>query len=316
MYFVLSLFVCGHTGLTYLPFVPILIMDKLNNMKARLERIRSENITNCEYVNEDTFIRIDQEDKILNILHINIRGLIKNKEGLSHLLDNLQSQNIIIDVILLCETFLTPVNECLTKISGYNCYHKMRKDRLGGGVSIYVHESLSVAKVIDTIFEDGKLETITMLIRKNKLSFIVSEMYRIPSGNLREFNALFGDYVNNLLQYKVNAHVIGTDQNIDLLKLDHRSETAKYFDKILQSGLEPTITLPTRITHTTATLIDNIFIKRKLDLSLTSKIIEEDISDHFPCLTTLKSKKFGEDDCDVWLSKRKFNDQVYQKIAL
>ena len=47
----------------------------------------------------------------------------------------------------------------------------------------------------------------------------------------------------------------------------------------------PTINKPTRITHTSATLIDNIYIKCNNYSELTSGIILSDISDHLPIFT-------------------------------
>ena len=49
-------------------------------------------------------------------------------------------------------------------------------------------------------------------------------------------------------------------------------------------GILPTITRPTRITHSSATLIDNIYIKRSNYDLLKSKIIITDISDHLPVI--------------------------------
>ena len=44
--------------------------------------------------------------------------------------------------------------------------------------------------------------------------------------------------------------VIGTDQNMDLLKLDSHKPTSELFDTFVNNDILPTITRPTRITHT------------------------------------------------------------------
>ena len=68
----------------------------------------------------------------------------------------------------------------------------------------------------------------------------------------------------------------------------------------------PTITKPTRITHSSATLTDNIYILKNRINDFKSCTIVSDISDHLPCLTmtsirltqnnkiVTKSKKFSE----------------------
>ena len=55
----------------------------------------------------------------------------------------------------------------------------------------------------------------------------------------------------------------------------------------LDNDLFPVITHPTRITHSTATLIDNIFLESRLTGQMTSKILIDDISDHLPCVTII-----------------------------
>ena len=50
----------------------------------------------------------------------------------------------------------------------------------------------------------------------------------------------------------------------------------------------PTVTKPTRISKTSATLIDNILISEKLQSNYESAILLDDMSDHLPCILTLK----------------------------
>ena len=49
----------------------------------------------------------------------------------------------------------------------------------------------------------------------------------------------------------------------------------------------PTITRPTRITNTSATLIDNLFISQQLQTNYKSGILLDDTSDHMPCYLIL-----------------------------
>ena len=58
--------------------------------------------------------------------------------------------------------------------------------------------------------------------------------------------------------------VMGMDHNMNLLKCHEHSKTQHFLDLIHEQGLMPTITRPTRITKSTATLIDNIFVSTML----------------------------------------------------
>ena len=57
-------------------------------------------------------------------------------------------------------------------------------------------------------------------------------------------------------------------------------------DKLNELSLVPNITKPTRVTKSTATLIDQIYASCSLCYKISSRILISDMSDHFPCLTT------------------------------
>ena len=59
-----------------------------------------------------------------------------------------------------------------------------------------------------------------------------------------------------------NGIVIGLDHNLDFLKAHSHSQTNDFIQYNLDSGMMPVITRPTRITKSSATLIDNIIISQ------------------------------------------------------
>ena len=73
----------------------------------------------------------------------------------------------------------------------------------------------------------------------------------------------------------------------------------------------PTITRPTRVTQKSATLIDNVFIGKKLQNNFTSSILIDDISDHFPSIVFLKNQKICKKE-PLKIQTREINDS---KIA-
>ena len=85
--------------------------------------------------------------------------------------------------------------------------------------------------------------------------------------------------------------ILCMDHNPDLLKCHLHEPTRTFLDNMVEKGVFPTITCPTKITQTSATLIDNTFVSRKLHLSFDSGILLSDISDHLPSLVLLKQTK-------------------------
>ena len=81
--------------------------------------------------------------------------------------------------------------------------------------------------------------------------------------------------------------IIGMDHNLDLLKSSTHKHTWQFIDEMTDKNLLPMITRPTRITHLSATLIDNIFVSKKLHRFYESAIILDDMSDHLSMLALL-----------------------------
>ena len=78
---------------------------------------------------------------------------------------------------------------------------------------------------------------------------------------------------------------------MDFLKASRHTNTQKFLEYNLEINLLPVITKPTRITDTSATLIDNILISSKLQQAYYSGIIISDMSDHLPTVIKLTNVK-------------------------
>ena len=78
------------------------------------------------------------------------------------------------------------------------------------------------------------------------------------------------------------------DFNIDLLQIDERTQTQKYFDLFGTRGFFPKITMPTTSSRFNASLIDQMYCKLdNPDLHSISCIIKTIISNHYPYFTLL-----------------------------
>ena len=111
-----------------------------------------------------------------------------------------------------------------------------------------------------SIFEEDQFESIFIETTSGTTSnTVVGEIYRVPNSNsipsVKHDEELFSK-----LKTCQNT-IIGTDQNFDLSKLDFHMPTSELLDCALTNSFIPVITKPSRITYSTATLIDNIYIK-------------------------------------------------------
>ena len=248
------------------------------------------------------------------IAHLNVHSIPNKYEDLKDLLNEMQQRNLLPHVLLLCETFFNDRNFDKFNFQNYDIISEYRKDKTKGGVSIMVRSNLKYIVRNDLkIFRECKFESVFIEIsRKNNKNIIIGEVYRVPGTNESDF---LNDYeqIVNKIKAEHKCIVIGTDQNLDYLKVNVHGNTRKFFELNLSNCLIPCITKPTRITHRTATLIDNIYVDAQLTSRVKSHIITSDISDHFLCLVIIPERNLTFNN-PLQYRTRKINDTVLRNI--
>ena len=111
--------------------------------------------------------------------------------------------------------------------------------------------------------------------RKNAIVGIIYRAHTAIESFIQDIDSVF----HAITKENKVSYVMG-DYNIDLLKDDTHAQTHNYLDYIYSLSLIPTIYKPTRITDSTATIIDNILTNA--DNVVESAIVVTDISDHLP----------------------------------
>ena len=101
------------------------------------------------------------------------------------------------------------------------------------------------------------------------------------------------ELVLNKLKADKSKIVMGMDHNLDLLKHSKHRPTREFIHINENTDLVLSITRLTRITNSSATLTDNIFVNNKYVRSLRSQILINDISDHLPTCTVLENVNIG-----------------------
>lgn len=222
----------------------------------------------------------------LKVFHLNARSARNKVTDLECLFSQF---SIKFNIIMFTETWYTE-EEDVFRLPSYNHYCLNRVSNRGGGVCLLIEESIKT-ELLSTFCTMTKDYEVLSLVAENML---ISVVYRPPDGNINTFLAYFEGLLgfgsdNNL---KV---IIGGDLNINML-LDTTPRTE--FEILLTTyGYANIITLPTRITVHTETLID-LFITNIDHVCLKAGILTTHISDHLPiflCVNdSLSHKKNAE----------------------
>ena len=237
--------------------------------------------TNCQAQNYSCKV-----PNSLGILQLNIRGLLNKQDQLNCLIKQLRHEGPI-HVILLVETWLKKNQGKRIHIPGYKFYGAYRNGKRGGGTGILISHNMISRERKDLSMHIPEFENVTVELKTNSDSLYLSSLYRPPNCNERTFMKNYRKLLSKFSLPQQDRLILGLDHNLDLLKYEKHATTKEFLEYNIDQNLFPTITKPTRVTRTSATLIDNVIIGKVLQDEYDSRIIISDISDHFPSLVRL-----------------------------
>ena len=199
--------------------------------------------------------------------------------------DNLQKK---ISIIGLIETWLTSINADLHDMHGYSHVYLCRQGRHGGGVSLFVNKNISFIVRQDLTALTDQVEQLFIEIDKTVLhlnkNVIVGIIYRPPDKDPVAFIETVQKVMGKIEKEKKIGYLLG-DFYLDLLKSDKHNPTLDFLNLLFSHSFWPLITRPTRVTSSSATLIDNIFTNnialKCLALMALSSMILQIISQYF-----------------------------------
>ena len=201
----------------------------------------------CDYVELDKCVNLNPNNYNLIVMHLNIRSLLAHQQELCQLIRTTEQKNSRIDIILLCETFLSKQTRQMVNIPGFSHVCNYWKNRKGGGVSILLRDRITFKRRTDLdIFDEGLTESIFVEIRsKNGKQIILGSMYKPPNVSIDQFSVNLSLIVNNAKKVHGSYSpkiVIGMDHNMNLLNSATHPLTHKFMETLTNLNLHPTIT--------------------------------------------------------------------------
>ena len=259
-------------------------------------------LPDCKYYTNDefnsNFSKVPKINK-LSLFHLNIRSLNANKDKLVQLL---ASVNNPFDVIVLTEICVYNIDFYSNLFPDFSFFYNLPHDSKVGGVGMYIHNSYQATVIYNGSKEDSDnhFENIIIELTKNECKFVVCGVYRHPSYLLTNFNKIFEDFLVQHFNKLINNDCwILADFNADISKYNNISEITLFLDNLLNLNFLPLITLPTRITKTSSTILDHIYLRPALNnkssnintSNLNVGCLVTDITDHIGIFSFLTLDK-------------------------
>ena len=281
--------------------------------KMIIENTDPDNINHnfCSYYETEDFIKAKFDpNSNFSILHLNIASLQFHFEELIILLKMLDHE---FDCIMITETKIQKgINPSITiDIPNYHYFHTPTEASKGGSLIYISNNLISKPRKDLEIYQSKEVEsTFCEIIIPNGKNIIVGCVYKHHTIDPKDFANIFIPTLQKANKEKKTVLVAG-DFNIDFLKLNKDTFTNNYFDQLTNSNFMPLITLPTRITSRSKTLIDNILFNQFAQ-DIKSGNLNVSISDHSPQFAmipfTLRKHKTSNKDVFV-RSFRNYDEQ-------
>lgn len=216
----------------------------------------------------------------LYIGHLNACGLKSKITDLTVFLDEPNA----FDIFGVTESRLKSENDdVVVNIPNYSIFRRDPKFPLETGVAVYIHDSIKHAVRRRNDLETQDVEGIWLEVKTTKASpVLVGIIYRNPAARFEWYDSFV--HMFDKIKSKHSDVILLGDFNRDVYKSFPAWETTLTF-----LGLEQMITSPTRVTSTTATLIDHIYTTNKNRIVATH-VPQVAISDHYPICCHWSSK--------------------------
>ena len=244
---------------------------------------------NCRYMNVE-YLSNFINGVSLTILLFNIRSCNKNFDQFISTFCNYFSH---FTCIILTETWLSKERDTVFHIDGFYSVDLYRNN-YGGGIKIFVKNSIQ-SKILNNFnMLNDLLEMLTIELSCCNHRFLLTTVYHPPTSfpqkNI-EFVDLFTLTLKQLIDLKVPLVVAG-DLNINLLNPRNCGYIGNYVKNLLELGLTPLVTVPTKVNVeniiTRYSIIDHIWVSNELS-SEETLVIPVDITDHFPVISAIST---------------------------
>lgn len=216
----------------------------------------------------------------------------------------------------LSETRLRPyITDDIVAVPNYSILRRDPTKPGETGVALYIHDSVQrfIQRRSDIELKSN-IECLWIEVKpKSAGTLLICMLYRNPSSSFDWYDDFYNmfDYIDT----QNNDVLLLGDFNIDMLK-PHQSWTST----TTLLGLQQLVTAPTRVTASSATIIDHIYTNNHTAIE-DANVAQVAISDHYATCCTWKSKlpkiKKNGHTCIQYRSYKHFNkDAFYKDLAL
>ena len=150
--------------------------------------------------------------------------------------------------------------------------HQVRNSRKGGGLCIFIHESLCYKLRQDLSINSEAIESLSIEIS----NLIFNVIYRPSTGDIKVSEQFCKDIFSK--NQNMKHMMFAGDFNMNVLDYEYNGKVKSFF-----------INKPTRVGKNSATAVDHIITDYVLTCDFKIAILKTDLTDYFPIVIALKN---------------------------
>ena len=273
------------------------IEDDINyNFQSKYDEdqeIYEINAHSCKYYEISEFnTKLRNNTNSFSIYSHNVRSMNGQWDNLTDIFNSLQPFKF--SVIALQEIWSVNRNY---ELDGYGKFEYVTRDmkgpsnpNCGGGVRFFIDSNFKDCEILkdESVFIPHVYESLWIKIKiKNGRDKIIGNIYRpntAPRASLEQALQIHDEILEKIKSNRIHTNceiLIASDFNINMLNFETHGQTNDYINSLISKSFIPLITMPTRVKHQSATLIDHIWTN-KICNRYNAGIIIDSLSDHFP----------------------------------
>jgi hypothetical protein len=246
----------------------------------------------------------------------NLKLLCRISTYFKSLLCDIHTKEFSFDFIGLSEIYRT--DSYNLELPGYHALISRNREGTSvnrGGVGLYIKDSVTytlredLSVFIPHVFESLFIE-VTNKHHKNQIVGVIYRPNTAPKSDLNIFSTTYLDILELLNKEKKQSVIMG-DFNLDLLQFNKHTATDDFINNVFSQSYIPVITKPTRVTHTSATLIDHIYTNNVACRSKSGVLIT-DMADHFGIFCIFETQ--SDSNLPKYVYKRSFKEKNMTKF--
>ena len=184
-----------------------------------------ENFFNAFNFKDSQYFTPEESSRNLNnfdkssfsMLHLNIRSLQKNFDSLFNLLMTLKFE---FKVICITETWCSDnsMNHNLFELPQYKSIRQVRRTGRGGGIAVFLHESLTFNIRQDLSVNNADIEALCVeIINKKSKNILINTQYPQPAENFNEFEAYLNTFLGRSKTTDKTCFLVGVMRKLETL---------------------------------------------------------------------------------------------------